>query len=1040
MRGFLPWKAPKTIRFDNIDYPADTSTSLEMSPDGQHLWTIALDHTLRAWDIEKGTVAFHQDLAGDKDRDLQKPIEALLQPTLSQRLQIIPRRTGYVVATFSVKTRAFKLWDVRKLDGTLQGWEDLRSDVEFSPPIEQLGDATLWNLESFHFQCTSHHQWKLWILVRFGSQSQAYTNSFDLDDHSATLTRSWEDSWIRVDSGMASSSALKQDSQHPCELEALLVPHDAQTPSEAWSQYLFMPGRFTEATLETALVVYRRSLGPLGKERAAHLSDRSLRSRICELVGSSVSLGPHDEGAVNFERFENAVSAQWQIFNGVVKDLHMRREEVITMRIDQEESITWLICADVIAPLRACSELEVLWHNRTLLAEPHSLRVNSPLFQTTRVEDKLVLGQLFYAVDSFRQSLSPSFIHCFKSVLEAQTSERAKEDPLQAIEAIYNESGFSGQVNDSDYDKLTLALNLVGGFMGLDDDILVASLELFQQPQKGSLHKKRLTAYGCRMLIRGAEETLALYSEILIDLLLLVVFVMVELEVNDLADTFHGGEVFVTLMAKLEQVRLLRWLASTVIERPQEPEAQLAGISEPNDFSKPHRRSSVSSSITLLEHLFVPEWATLKYPSEPLQELLTYWCRSWVSGLPLDTDFETVASRIFGQLIISGKVDLAKGFLPFVPETPWALYLTARLKVSSGEMNAAALYFSAAAAGLGTLNSTLSQLSCSLGFAAVGKYVVPEELPSAEILDFEERECLNKGYARYYQHVVNVFEKAKGFSNASDFGQLAVQALESEADEDRNLKTDLLSRLFASAHKTSRFDLAFNALSQQSNLSLYVVPWSNHAEFQTRLTIFNFSRDSSLRALVQTLLVTSSIATLLSLPYTEDLASIADSVLSDLASKPPPAGPDTTSTHSPHKILFAFRLRRGDLRGAASCLWNRLQELRESQEAGFRGEDIDDEVAQCYLPLINTLSLMHPEQAWILTRPRAINGDIQKRRVVTLDAIRTAWQEELDRVSDVAAGRFALDLDWKNGITSSSAILGSSTGAGGSMEVDVSVS
>lgn len=88
----------------------------------------------------------------------------------------------------------------------------------------------------------------------------------------------------------------------------------------------------------------------------------------------------------------------------------------------------------------------------------------------------------------------------------------------------------------------------------------------------------------------------------------------------------------------------------------------------------------------------------------------------------------------------------------------------------------------------------------------------------------------------------------------------------------------------------------------------------------------------------------------------------------------------------------------------------------------------DDEVAELFLALLNVLSLVDAEQAWILTRPlppaktlptsvgalgrlgQEGEAERPKRRVVTLDDVRAMWQQELDRVADVEAGRFPMPL------------------------------
>jgi len=166
-----------------------------------------------------------------------------------------------------------------------------------------------------------------------------------------------------------------------------------------------------------------------------------------------------------------------------------------------------------------------------------------------------------------------------------------------------------------------------------------------------------------------------------------------------------------------------------------------------------------------------------------------------------------------------------------------------------------------------------------------------------------------------------------------------------------------------------------------------------------------------------------------------------------------------TPSIPPHKILYAYRLGRGDLKGAAACLWTRLQTLELLRRQGGGGTAVDDEVAETYLALINALSLVEVDDAWILTRPppvvvneagvgAGLSGKLhalgrekekddaskgkgkaapvrEKRKVLTLADIRRLWQVELDRQADFQAGRFPVGL------------LGGGGGGGDADEMDV---
>lgn len=123
-----------------------------------------------------------------------------------------------------------------------------------------------------------------------------------------------------------------------------------------------------------------------------------------------------------------------------------------------------------------------------------------------------------------------------------------------------------------------------------------------------------------------------------------------------------------------------------------------------------------------------------------------------------------------------------------------------------------------------------------------------------------------------------------------------------------------------------------------------------------------------------------------------------------------------------HKILYSWRVSRGDFRGAASILYERLHRLLTTSSSVYDPED--ESLIQNYLLLINILASVDPDQAWILAETPIVtdgnpftSGSTQlakgkplstpKRRVITLDDIRKEYQAELDRVAEVENGRFA---------------------------------
>jgi len=79
---------------------------------------------------------------------------------------------------------------------------------------------------------------------------------------------------------------------------------------------------------------------------------------------------------------------------------------------------------------------------------------------------------------------------------------------------------------------------------------------------------------------------------------------------------------------------------------------------------------------------------------------------------------------------------------------------------------------------------------------------------------------MNDGLARYYSHVMALFETAKVMSYVAGAAELALSAHVDDKTQDAGLKTDLLSRLFTASIQTSRFNDAFYTLVQYTDFAL----------------------------------------------------------------------------------------------------------------------------------------------------------------------------------------------------------------------------
>jgi hypothetical protein len=822
--GLIAWKGIVKARFGDVELYAGTAVSMALSPDSKYMWTACLDHTVKAWDVGTGKLAFNADLVGDTNRDLQRPVDHLLNPQHSELLRILPSRVidEYTVVTFSPHTRQFKFWTIRDLEHAEHGVEDMRPDLRLIPPIEDMTETAIWSIETFHVSPpqASGDTWSLWLLVRCGARCSTFNLKFRMDSHVDALAKAWEENWTGVDCGSNTVDHLKE---HSDALER--IASTGEDVVTQWCDFLFYPGRFSLSTLETAVTVFRSSLGRNAMKRSSN-NMGSLKERLCEIVGLSCELTHSHDGTPAYEKYQQDIANQWRTFYGVVRDLHKRRSDSLTLAFNPELDAPWLVMADQVAPLREASECELLWLNRDV--PPEDLHADSILVRALRGTEAVEVAKLFYAIDIFRQNLPAQFVRKFSRVINTEILQSldASDEHIELshdLEAIYEKSGFLNQVSDDDYNQLTDALKPLGGIAKIVSDMILSVLDFLEEARQGSPQRRTLTRYGARAMSRGSQEILELGSEILLDCLLLVVFMGAELEEGDLSQSFDAASIFAALMHRAKQYHFLSWLASTVIVIESEPKPSVSDTSSNTALALINDAVETNdSSITILEFMCLGDWSVMEtLPVTSQARALTYWSRALTLGMNLSKSYTFIACHIMASFIKLEEARLAFEFMKFLPETPWSVYLQARLYLIAGQTDTAARLFQSA--GLDLVNS---------------KYFDADLEDPASLLDMDDREHFNEGLARYYQHVVKVFDNEHCMSYVAEFTELGLEAYEEEGTEvwgnskrtshdiltvlqqDPKLKNDLLCRQIQASLAICRFDTTCAALARLSDAAL----------------------------------------------------------------------------------------------------------------------------------------------------------------------------------------------------------------------------
>ncbi|KAH7130583.1 nucleoporin Nup120/160-domain-containing protein [Dendryphion nanum] len=966
VRGWLPWKGEQKIRFDNTDLEPSAAPAVALSPDRDHILSVCLNHRLRAWNIQSGKPGIQLDLLGESIRPNDKTQPYFIGPSQSTIMQVIDLPGGtdgavYHVATYSPKKHQFKFWGIRDADDVNFGFYDVQPDVEFVPPVDDLMNTTVWTLEEFHFN-PGPAGWRggeLWIRARTGPSSKVYSLKFDLYDDSTKLAQIWKDDWISVNSGPLTVEGLKSNPANPNEDDADALEVYNHGLPERWLDFLFYPGRFTTATLETALVILRRGLERTKTTQVTFKG--SLKERLSVIVASLAA--SKRSSSDDLDDYEDALAAQWQAYYGLVKDLHKRRGEALSFAFDRGSEMPWLVLSDSLSAIRQSSQLETFTANASVLASPKSL--SGPLRKAFPKSESRDVSRLLNAAAGFRKSLSSSFHRQLEHQVEIEILQTQSLSIFDRMELMEQNVDVLGRVSEEDISILVEDLGM--NVRDLTSEIFYRAIQTLVQEEEGQVNKKRQIArFGLKALVRVSQESLDTNYNVLLDLLVLILFMQFE---EDLSDDFEASEIFVEIINQLKDCLVLSWLAGNAWAH-QSPTGHASETLMKTLLETFKSSRKLPFTQTLLEGIFGHQVCESAIPRGLKSELLTYWSRVWLTQLFKQQGYDASLDDIMGILLSQKEYDFASKFSKFLTDGTWGTYLKGRMHISLGENDLASICFQKSAYNL------------ALGIFSV------EDADQINFIPLDQRDNFSDGLPRFYNHVISLFEKVKAYSYVADFARLGIKSL--KGTENVELKTELLSRLFNASVQTSRFDEAYTALTRHSDIAL---------------------KRSALRTLTTSMVQQSQTAALLKFPFL-GLWDEFDAVLTSLCH----TALNLKSSPPYHQILYAFRISRSNFRGAATILYQRLHRLKSTSSQ--INDPADESLTRCYLMIINALSSVSSEDAYILFDPRIEEGskapqwglgqakDKLKRHIITLETLRKEYQAELDRVETIENGQY----------------------------------
>lgn len=674
LRGLVPFQRNATIRHDkiNMELTAATSTAITSMghDDTSFLFTICLDHRMRVWDVQTGQIVYTGDMLNAK-RDPNEVGKWTIDPSQSNLIRILDKSYGQSLAvTYSpLGAGEFKFWKVKANDQGSILVGDLFPNHQLVPPAPSASDV--WTLADFGVVSQEEGP-ELWTLWKNNTTYRLQTLQVRPKDSAGP----WSDGWkgVRIENALSYAQT-----SGPCD------PTDS---SERWLNEIFFPGRFPKPTLEAALSIYEKGIVGPAKETPSR-SSKSLAQSICSVVGSIPTLEPNSEGGVDYEKYRANSEVHWRRFYRLLGELDKQRGEALSLVLDAEVGMIWVVCADTLAAVRQCSNLELVCHN---LGAPEK---NS--------EDVAALVQ---AGLTFMESFSDGMWQLSRSTLLPQLFEDSGQTDEERLQYFSDKAGFWRQVSEEDcanvVDQLGNNFRIVTPRLYEDlFDLVTADTD-----QNSRELQQAFTKFGGKVVVRAIQDTAELHWQILFSQLILLVHMEFEFENEE--DALHTrvdvGSTYPQIIDALRRLEHVKWMAKTEISLPAPRERSSSTSGSISPATSKRSGSEEIHTITVLEALV---GHLLGLPETDNQPLLTRLTEVVTNLCAPDSDIEFLPHLHQCFLLKADRADLARELAPFADQDPFSAYVQGRVLLALNDYDGAAFHFKKAAVGLSKFDYAL---------------------------------------------------------------------------------------------------------------------------------------------------------------------------------------------------------------------------------------------------------------------------------------------------------------------------------------------
>ena len=492
--GRLVSMGSQMIEYGSTQLDPKTAQAMAVSGDGELLFTICLNHTLRIWHLKTGRILATTDLLGEKenaDKTHLNPAEDIL-------LQLFKETTSQkfpTVLTFSPRgSGQFRFWDIKGSLTDALAIQSKYGELDLSPPDPDPTGNSVWSMVGCKIDPgTGFQSARLWVLWRNHNYHQLYNCQIEF----GSIASSWKaENWFKCNATASTKSPAQE-----------FVKGAQEDPASKWLAFLLQPGRYSEKSLETTLSIFEQATSA---KLTASQKATPLPQRLCSIIAASVSLRKYGDSDVDFDRFSIDTDGQWRNFYRIAENVNENRNAALTLAYDAYSEMTWIAMADKCCAVRECNKIELLQQN--VLASIGQIEAATARVWSHRKvsaedgEPFIELAVLIAAARTFREAFSTDLAQDLAIAIDEDISIGGEHITPTRLLNVYDSIGFGDAVSNDVFEKLEADLSSLGGISGLNNELFLGVLELLGSESKKSKSMLRNTIFGNLLLSTGISD------------------------------------------------------------------------------------------------------------------------------------------------------------------------------------------------------------------------------------------------------------------------------------------------------------------------------------------------------------------------------------------------------------------------------------------------------------------------------------------------------------------------------------------------------